>query len=70
LTDETAMYLEDPRQITVNKKVLTVVVLNVVLKSTDFASMRVTVLSSVRSNNTKLIPDLFSETKINWASLI
>ena len=64
------MYLEDLRQITVNKKVLTVVVLNVVLKSTDFASMRVTVLSSVRSNNTKLIPDLFSETKINWASLI
>ena len=64
------MYLEDLRQITVNKKILTVVVLNVVLKSTDFASMRVTVLSSVRSNNTKLIPDLFSETKINWASLI
>jgi hypothetical protein len=52
LMDETAVYLEDPRQVTVNEKGKH----HVILKSTGFASMRVTVLLSVRPNGTKLTP--------------
>jgi hypothetical protein len=52
LMDETAVYLEDPRQVSVNEKGRR----HVILKSTGFASMRVTVLLSVRPNGTKLTP--------------
>ena len=52
LMDETAVYLEDPRRVTVNEKGKR----HVILKSTGFASMRVTVLLSVRPNGTKLTP--------------
>jgi hypothetical protein len=52
LMDETAVYLEDPRQVSVNKKGMR----HVILKSTGFASMRVMVLLSVRLNGTKLSP--------------
>jgi hypothetical protein len=48
--DETAVYLEDPRQVTINEMGKR----HVILKSTGFASMRVTVLLSVRPNGTKL----------------
>jgi hypothetical protein len=52
LMDETAVYLEDPRQVTVDEKGKR----HVILKSTGFASMRVTALLSVRPNGTKLTP--------------
>jgi hypothetical protein len=57
LMDETAVYLEDPRQITVNEKDKR----HVSLRSTDFASMRITALLSVTALGRKLPPELIAK---------
>lgn len=54
LMDETAVYLEDPRQVTINVKGKR----HVSLRSTGFASMRLTVLLSVTASGRKLPPVL------------
>ena len=57
LMDETAVYLEDPRRITVNEKGKR----HVSLRSTGFASMRITVLLSVTASGRKLPPVLIAK---------
>jgi hypothetical protein len=52
LVDETAMYFEDPRLITVDSKGNR----HVVLKSTGFASMRITCVLAVTASGKKLPP--------------
>lgn len=52
LMDETAVYLEDPRRITINEAGKR----HVSLRSTGFASMRITVLLSVAASGRKLAP--------------
>jgi hypothetical protein len=52
LMDEIAVCLEDPRQVTINEKGKN----HVIMKSTGFASMKVTILLSARLNGTKLTP--------------
>ena len=53
LMDETAIYLEDPRRITINASGKR----HVVLKSTGFASMRITIILAV-GRNLKIITNL------------
>jgi hypothetical protein len=57
LMDDTAVYLEDPRRITVNQKGKRYVS----LRSTGFASMRITVLLSVTASGKKLPPVLIAK---------
>jgi hypothetical protein len=52
LMDETAVYLEDPRRITINESGKR----HVSLRSTGFASMRITTLLAVSGNEKKLRP--------------
>jgi hypothetical protein len=52
--DETAVYLEDPRQVTINESGKR----HVILKSTGFASMRVTVFLSITATGRKFPPVL------------
>ena len=52
LMDETAVYLEDPRRVTINESGKR----HVCLRSTGYASMRITVILTVTANGKKLKP--------------
>ena len=59
LMDETAVHFEDPRQVTLNAKGAR----HVVLRSTGFASMRITVILAVTASGTKKKPLLIFKSK-------
>lgn len=59
LMDETALYLEDPRNTTVDETGAR----HVIIRSTGFSSMRVTCVLAVRANGEKLTPILLQKKK-------